>query len=69
MVELCEDAVWSGMGWSWEDLIDYWPEVLEKSCNLLSTAWAVGTVILHAVYQRKSYENSTKQLQLLQPLL
>lgn len=22
------------MGWSWEDLIDYWPEVLEKSCNL-----------------------------------
>lgn len=37
-VELCEDAVWSGMEWSWEDLIDYWPEVLEKSCNLPSTA-------------------------------
>lgn len=33
MVEFCEDDVWSGMGWSWEDLIDYWPEVLEKSCN------------------------------------
>lgn len=27
----CENDVWSGMGWSWEDLIDYWPEVLEKS--------------------------------------
>lgn len=31
VVEICEDDVWSGMGWSWEDLIDYWPEVLEKS--------------------------------------
>lgn len=62
MVEFCEDDVWSGMGWSWEDLIDYWPEVLEKSViyPVQPRLWSlVLYVILHAVNQSKLYENSS----------